>query len=86
MWPTCRIRAADGMVAVPGPGTRQPTPASCTPGTTLHLRYEREVADLLGLPGQVRQGALVPTAYHTGETFSPAARQPVAEVLHVNGW
>lgn len=57
-----------------------------TAWTTLHLRYEQEVADLLGLPGHVRQGALVPTAYYTGGTFSPAARQPVAEVLHVNGW
>ena len=57
-----------------------------TAWTTLHLRYEREVAELLGLPEHVRQGALIPTAYYTGETFRPAARQPLEEVLHVDGW
>jgi nitroreductase len=57
-----------------------------TAWTTLHLRYEREVADLLGLPEHVRQGALVPTAYYTGDTFRPAPRQPLEEVLHVDGW
>ena len=44
-----------------------------TAWTTLHLRYEQEVAELLGLPEHVRQGALMPTAYYTGETFRPAA-------------
>ncbi len=57
-----------------------------TAWTTLHLRYEREVAELLGLPGDVRQGVLIPTAYYTGETFRPAHRVPLDEVLHVNGW
>jgi nitroreductase len=47
-----------------------------TAWTTLHLRYEREVAELLGLPGHVRQGALVPTAYYTGDTLLP--RRPPA--------
>src|SRR5689334_17871255 len=40
-----------------------------TAWTTLHLRYEREVAEMLGLPGDVRQGVLIPTAYYTGDTF-----------------
>ncbi|MFD0536996.1 nitroreductase family protein [Actinomadura luteofluorescens] len=40
-----------------------------TAWTSLHLAYEREVAELLGLPEDVRQGALIPTAYYTGETF-----------------
>ena len=57
-----------------------------TAWTTLHLRYEREVAELLGLPEHVRQGALIPTAYYTGDTFRPAARQPLEQVLHVDGW
>ncbi len=57
-----------------------------TAWTTLHLAYEREVAELLGLPDDVRQGALVPTAYYTGETFRPAPRQPLEEILHVDGW
>ena len=39
-----------------------------TAWTTLHLRYEKEVAELLGLPADVRQGVLMPTAYYTGES------------------
>jgi nitroreductase len=57
-----------------------------TAWTTLHLRYESEVAALLGLPQNVRQGALIPTAYYTGDTFRPAARTPLADVLHVDHW
>jgi nitroreductase len=57
-----------------------------TAWTTLHLPHEREVAELLGLPEDVRQGALVPTAYYTGETFRPARRQPLEEVLHLDRW
>ncbi|MEN0129545.1 MAG: nitroreductase family protein, partial [Brevundimonas sp.] len=47
-----------------------------TAWTTLHLAYEAEVAELLGIPADVHQGALIPTAYYTGETFRPAPRQP----------
>jgi nitroreductase len=54
--------------------------------TTLHLRYESEVAEVLGIPSGVRQAALLPTAYYTGETFRPAKRQPLDDVLHVDGW
>src|SRR3954468_6823006 len=46
-----------------------------TAWTTLHLAHEQEVADLLGLPADVRQGVLIPTAYYTGDTFKPASRQ-----------
>jgi nitroreductase len=55
-----------------------------TAWTTLHLRYEAEVAKLLGLPENVRQGVLIPTAYYTGETFRPAPRRPLP--LHENHW
>lgn len=57
-----------------------------TAWTTLHLRYEREIAELLGVPRHVHQGVLLPTAYYTGETFRPAPRAPLDEVLHVDGW
>ena len=57
-----------------------------TAWTTLHLSREAEVAALLGLPDGVRQGVLLPTAYYTGETFKPAKRQPVDEVLHFDSW
>lgn len=57
-----------------------------TAWTTLHLKYEREAAEILGLPDSVRQGVLIPTAYYTGETFTPAERQPLDEVLHLDRW
>lgn len=57
-----------------------------TAWTTLHLRYEREIAELLGLPETIRQGVLIPTAYYTGETFHRAPRHPLEEVLHVDRW
>jgi nitroreductase len=54
--------------------------------TTLHLRYEREVSELLGIPPHVRHGVLLPTAYFTGETFRPAPREPLDRVLHLDRW
>jgi nitroreductase len=57
-----------------------------TAWTTLHLSYEREVAEVLGLPDDVRQGVLIPTAYYTGESFAPAPRGSLDDVLHVDGW
>ncbi|MGW0803781.1 nitroreductase family protein [Nonomuraea sp. NPDC002799] len=57
-----------------------------TAWTTLHLAYESEIADLLGIPDDVRQGVLLPTAYYTGDTFKPASRQPLDEVLHLDRW
>ena len=56
---------------------RRPRPRAGTAWTTLHLDYEAEVAELLGLPDDVRQGVLIPTAFYTGDTFRPApARTP----------
>lgn len=52
--------------------------------TTLHLRYEKEISALLGIPPNVRQGVLLPTAYFTGETFRPAPREPLDRVLHID--
>ena len=54
--------------------------------TTLHLRYEQEVAALLGLPKYITQAALLPVAYYTGEGFQPAKRRPLSEVLHWESW
>jgi nitroreductase len=54
--------------------------------TTLHLRFEREIDELLGIPAGVHQGVLLPTAYFTGETFRPVPRAPLDEVLHVEKW
>ena len=57
-----------------------------TAWTTLHLRHETEISELLGIPTDIRQGALIPTAYYTGDTFRPAPRQPLDDVLHINSW
>jgi nitroreductase len=57
-----------------------------TAWTTLHLRYEQEAAEVLGLPAGIAQGALLPTAYFTGETFRAAPRQPLEQVLHLDRW
>jgi nitroreductase len=57
-----------------------------TAWTTLHLTYEAEVAEILQLPAGVHQGVLIPTAYYTGTSFAPAARQPLSEVLHLDRW
>jgi nitroreductase len=57
-----------------------------TAWTTLHLAYEKEIAELLGIPAHVRQGVLLPTAYYTGKTFKPAPREPLDTVLHLDRW
>jgi nitroreductase len=57
-----------------------------TAWTTLHLAYEAEAARILQLPEDVRQGALIPTAYYTGDGFRPAAREPLDSVLHLDRW
>jgi nitroreductase len=57
-----------------------------TAWTTLHLRYEKEAAEILGLPDNVHQAALIPTAFYTGDTFKPAVRQPLEDVMHLDRW
>ena len=54
--------------------------------TTLHLNYEREAGELLGIPETVTQLALIPVAYYTGDDFKPAKRLPVEKVTYFNGW
>jgi nitroreductase len=57
-----------------------------TAWTTLHLRYEREVAQLLGIPEQITQAALLPVAYFTGTEFKPGKRIPARERTYWNAW
>ena len=55
--------------------------------TTLHLRYERDVAELLGIPYErYTQAALITLGYFTGEEFKPAERIPLDQVVHWEGW
>lgn len=54
--------------------------------TTIHLFKEREVAEILSIPDNVLQVALLPVAYTVGTDFKRAARPPVSEITHWNGW
>ncbi|WP_370323830.1 nitroreductase family protein [Euzebya sp.] len=58
-----------------------------TAWTTLHLAYEREVAELCGIPyDEVTQAALIPVAHHVGDDFGPAPRAPLSEVVNADRW
>ena len=54
--------------------------------TTLHLIHEKEAAEVLGLPDNVLQVALLPVAYTIGTDFKRAKRPPVANITHWNKW
>ncbi|HEU5098268.1 MAG TPA: nitroreductase family protein [Roseiflexaceae bacterium] len=55
--------------------------------TTLHLMFEAQAAQVLGIPfDSITQAALIPVAYPKGTAFRAAARKPLDEILHMNGW
>lgn len=54
--------------------------------TTFHLVHERQIGELLGIPDTVTQIALLPVAYYTGDTFSPAPRRSATEITYLNRW
>jgi nitroreductase len=55
--------------------------------TTLHLRHEREAAELLGIPyDRVMQAALIPVAHTIGEEFRPGPRKPLDSMVHWDQW
>lgn len=54
--------------------------------TTLHLRYEKEIAALLDIPETVTQAALLPVAYFTGDDFAPAVRLPARQFTYWESW
>jgi nitroreductase len=57
-----------------------------TAWTTLHLFKENEAAELLGIPEDVTQVALLPVAYTVGTDFKPAARDPVEKITYWDTW
>ncbi len=54
--------------------------------TTLHLAYEKEISELLGIPEDITQGAMLPVAYYTGDDFKPGKRIPAAARTYFDGW
>ncbi len=58
-----------------------------TAWTTIHLMYEEEIADLLGIPfAEVTQCALTPVAHTIGTEFKAARRHDLDSVMHVDTW
>ena len=58
-----------------------------TAWTTLHLVFEKDAADILGIPfDTVTQVGLIPVAYTIGTDFQPGGRIPLNEVVHWGRW
>lgn len=54
--------------------------------TTLHLVYEKEAAEVLRIPEEVTQTALLPVAFYKGSDFKSAKRLPVRQFISLNSW
>jgi nitroreductase len=55
--------------------------------TTMHLQYEEEAAELLGIPYErCAQAALIPVAYTKGTDFKPGGRKPLDTIVHWDQW
>jgi nitroreductase len=55
--------------------------------TTLHLRSEREVADICAIPyDDYTQAGLFPIAYTVGTEFKPAKRLDATDLVHWDTW
>ncbi|MEA3215807.1 MAG: hypothetical protein QOJ19_1963 [Acidimicrobiia bacterium] len=55
--------------------------------TSLHLMYEQEAAELLGIPhDKVTQALLTPLAYTKGTDFKRAGRPEASTITHVDSW
>ena len=51
--------------------------------TTLHLKRERDAAEVLGIPyDDVQQVALITVGYTLGTDFKPARRGPLERIVH----
>ena len=59
--------------------------ASCW--TCVHMFFEREAAEVLGVPYEhVVQAALIPVAHAVGAGFRPGPRMPASMAVHWNAW
>lgn len=55
--------------------------------TTLHLKFEREVAELLGIDyDRFMQVALLTVGFYKGESFKPAERISLDAIVHWDQW
>lgn len=53
--------------------------------TSRHLRHEKEVEEILGLPPGVHSYAILPIGYPMGN-FGPVRRGPLADVVYQDHW
>ncbi len=55
--------------------------------TSFHLSWEREAAEILGIPyDTTMQAGLIPVAYTIGTDFKPAPREPLGTMVHWDRW
>ena len=55
--------------------------------TSLHLFFEEEAAQVLGIPyAEVMQACLIPVAYTQGTRFKPGWREPLETMIHWETW
>jgi len=54
--------------------------------TSLHLVYEKEVRELVGMPDNFTQAALLPIAWLKGGELHKAQRLPLSEVAYWDRW
>ncbi len=54
--------------------------------TSFHLAHEAKAAELLGIPENVMQVALLPVAYTKGTDFKPAKRDNFEDIVHWDNW
>jgi nitroreductase len=58
-----------------------------TAWTSMHLAYEEEAAEVLGIPfGRCAQAGLIPVAYTRGTDFRPGARNATEGIVHWDHW
>lgn len=58
-----------------------------TAWTTIHLMFEKEAAEILGIPyEEYTQTSLITVGYSIGTDFKLAKRPPVQTVMHVDTW
>lgn len=54
--------------------------------TSLHLIYEQEVREILGIPENITQAALLPIGWLTGGELHKAKRLPLSQVAYWDEW
>ncbi len=54
--------------------------------TTLHILYEQQVREALGMPDNITQAALLPVAWLKGGELHKAKRLPLSDVCYWDTW